>query len=114
MKKIQITAKFKIHTNKVELCKKIAAECVAAVKQNEKDALQYDWFVNHAQTEIIVRETYANSEAVLAHLGNVGELLGQLLSMSDFEGEIYGNMSEELKHALEGMNVKVYTFYLGL
>jgi quinol monooxygenase YgiN len=114
MKKIQITAKFKIHTDKVGVCKKIAAECVATVKQNEKDALQYDWFINPEQTEIVVRETYTDSNAVLAHLVNVSELLGQLLTMSDFEGEIYGNMSEELKHALAGLNIKVYSFYQGL
>jgi quinol monooxygenase YgiN len=114
MKKIQIKAKFKIPSDKVEYCKKIAEECVTTVKQNEKDALQYDWFINPEQTEIVVRETYTDSNAVLAHLGNVGELLGQLLSISDFEGEIYGNMSEELKHALAGMNIKVYSFFQGL
>jgi quinol monooxygenase YgiN len=114
MKRIQITAKFNIHEGKVEDFKKIAAQCVPTVKANETGALQYDWFFNAAETECVVRETYVDSNAVLAHLGNVGELLGQLLSMSDFEGEIYGNMSEELKHALAGMNIKVYSFYLGL
>lgn len=114
MKKIQITAKFKIQTGKLETFKKIAAECVVKVKANEKDALQYDLFINPEQTEIVVRETYTDSNAVLAHLQNVGELLGQLLTMSDFEGEIYGNMSEELKHALAGMNIKVYSFFRGL
>jgi hypothetical protein len=87
---------------------------VPAVKANEKGALQYDWFLNPGETECVVRETYTDSDAVLAHLGNVGELLGQLLSMADFEGEVYGNMSEELKQALAGMNVKVYSFYQGL
>lgn len=114
MKKIQITAKFKIHEGKVEEFKKIAAQCVPAVKANEKGALQYDWFFNPGKTECVVRETYTGSNAVLEHLGNVGALLGQLLYISDFEAEIYGNMSEELKHALAGMNVKVYSFFQGL
>jgi quinol monooxygenase YgiN len=114
MKKIQITAKFKIHSDKVESFKKIAAECVARVKRNEKDALQYDWFINPEQTEIVVRETYTDSNAVLAHMGNIGALLGQLLAMSDFELEVYGNLSEELKNAAAGLNPKVYSFYQGL
>jgi quinol monooxygenase YgiN len=114
MKKIQITAKFKIHSGKLEECKNIAAKCVAAVKDNEKGALQYEWFFNSDQTEIVVREAYTDSDAVLAHLGNVGELLGQLLSMSDFELEVFGNLSEELKNAVEGMIPKVYSFYVGL
>ena len=95
-------------------CKKIAAECIAAVKKNETGALQYDWFFNPAQTECVVRENYADSDAAMAHLGNVGELLGKLFTISDFGLEIYGTMSEELKNAVAGFNPKVYSFYQGL
>ncbi len=82
MKKIQITAKFKIHKGKLEEFKKIAAECVAKVKEHEegKGALQYDWFFSPDNSECVVRETYTDSNAVLAHMGNVGEQLGQLLA----------------------------------
>lgn len=116
MKKIQITAKFKIHKGKVEEFKKIASACVVAVEKNEKGkgALQYDWFFSPDNTECIVRETYVDSDAVLAHMGNVGEMLGQLLGMSDFELEIYGNPSEELQKAGAAMKPKVYSFYQGL
>ena len=114
MQNIHITAKFKIHEGKVEEFKKITALCVSAVKANETGALQYDWYFNPGETECVVRETYTDSNAVLAHLGNVGGLLGQLLSMSDFEAEIYGKMSEDLKNAVSDLNVKVYSFYQGL
>ena len=116
MKKIQITAKFKIHKGKVEEFKKIASACVIAVEKNEKGkgALQYDWFFSPDNSECVVRETYADSNAVLAHMGNVGEMLGQLLTMSDFELEIYGNPSEELQKAAAALNPKVYPFYQGL
>ena len=114
MKNIQLTAKFKIHTGKVDEFKRIAADCVTVVKKNEKGALQYDWFFSPDESECIVRETYADSNAVLAHMGNVGELLGQLLGMADFELEVYGKMSEELKNAAAGLNPKVYSFYKGL
>jgi quinol monooxygenase YgiN len=114
MKNIQITAKFKIHAGKVEEFKKIAADCITAVKKNEKGALQYDWFFSPDQTECVVRETYADSNAVLAHMGNVGDLLGKLIGLGDFELEIFGNMSEELQNAAAGLNPKVYSFYKGL
>jgi quinol monooxygenase YgiN len=114
MKNIQITAKLKIHDGKVEEFKKIAAQCVSAVKANETGALQYDWFFNSGETECVVRENYTDSNAVLAHMGNIGVLLGQLLTMSDFDLEVYGNMSEELKNATAGLNPKVYSFYQGL
>lgn len=114
MKKIQLTAKFLIHKGKVQEFKKIASDCVAVVKANEKGALQYDWFFNSDQTECVVRETYVDSNAVLAHMGNVVEPLGQLLTLADFELEIYGNMSEELQMAAAPLNPKVYPFYEGL
>jgi quinol monooxygenase YgiN len=114
MKNIQLTAKFKIHTGKLEEFKRIAADCVTAVKKNEKGALQYDWFFSPDESKCIVRETYVDSNAVLAHMGNVGELLGQLLGLADFKLEIYGKMSEELQNAAAGLNPKVYSFYMGL
>ena len=114
MKNIQLTAKFKIHTGKLKEFKKIAADCITAVKKNETGALQYDWFFSPNESECLVRETYVDSNAVLAHMGNVGELLGQLLGLADFELEIYGNMSEELQNAAAGLNPKVYSFYKGL
>lgn len=116
MKKIQLTAKFKIHQGKVDEFKKIASDCVSTVTKNEKGkgALQYDWFFSPDETDCVVRETYTDSNAVLAHMGNVGELLGQLLAMSDFELEVFGNPSEELQKAAAGLNPKVYSFYQGL
>ena len=116
MKKIHVTARFKIHKGKLEEFKKIAAECVAKVKENEegKGALQYDWFFSPDNSECIVRETYTDSNAVMAHMGNVGEELGQLLGMSDFELEVYGNPSEEVQQAAAALNPKVYQFYQGL
>jgi len=116
MKKVQITAKFKIHKGKLAEFKKIASDCVVAVTKNEKGkgAIQYDWFFSPDETECVVRETYADSNAVLAHMGNVGEMLGQLLAMSDFELEVYGNPSEELQKAAAALNPKVYSFYQGI
>jgi quinol monooxygenase YgiN len=116
MKEIQITAKFKIHKGKVAEFKKIASDCIVAVGEKEKGkgALQYDWFFSPDNLECVVRETYSDSNAVLAHMGNVGEMLGQLLGMSDFELEIFGNPSEELQKAGAALNPKVYSFYKGL
>jgi quinol monooxygenase YgiN len=116
MKKIQISAKFKIHPGKLDEFKTIAGACIAAVEKNEKGkgALQYDWFFNPDETECVVRETYFDSNATMAHMGNVGEMLGQLLAISDFSAEIYGPMSEELKSAVAPFNPAVYSYFKGL
>ena len=47
-------------------------------------------------------------------MANVGELLGQLLAIANFDLEVYGNMSEELQKAAAGINHKVYSFYQGI
>lgn len=116
MKKIQITAKFKIHSGKVEEFKKIADNAIAIVTEKEKGktCLQYDWFFNSDETECVVRETYEDSNAVMNHMGNVGDSLGQLLGLSDFSAEIYGPISDEVKNAVAPFNPAVYSYYRSL
>jgi len=115
MGNIQLTARFLIHEGKEEEFKSIAAQCMNIVKEKEKDTtLQYDWYFNDSNNECVVRETYADSDAILIHIGNLGELLGRFLEISDFYPEIYGSPSEELMNAVGGMNPKLYSFYHGL
>lgn len=60
------------------------------------------------------RETYANSDAVLAHLGNLGELLGRLIPLGGgIELELFGSPSEQLRDALAAMNPTVFTYLQG-
>jgi quinol monooxygenase YgiN len=108
MNKIQLTARMKIHPGKLEEFKKLAKECMVAVKAKDKGALQYDWFFSEDQTECVIRETYVDSAAALNHATIVGELLAEMFKISDFSGELFGNMSDELRATLGGMGVKMY------
>ena len=114
MKKIHLTAIFRIHPGKLEAFKGLVDQCVAAVKQNEPHALRYDWFYTADQTEYRVLETYADPDAVFAHMANVGPFLGQLMAMCDFSGEVYGNAPDALKKAFEAFNVTYYSYGQGL
>ena len=114
MNNLQLTARLKIHEGKLEEFKELAKQALHAVKEKEAGALQYDFFFNPEQTECVVRERYADSNAVLAHLANVGSILGKALEMSDFSLEVYGEPSEELKSATASLNPKIYSFYQGL
>ncbi|MGB5661773.1 hypothetical protein [Eudoraea sp.] len=94
MGNIQLTARFLIEEGKEEEFKSIATQCLNIVKEKEKDTtLKYDWFFNANGNECVVRETYIDSNAIFLHLGNLGELLGQLLQIADFYPEIYGSPS---------------------
>lgn len=113
MSNIQTSALFKIHRGKLNEFKALAAQAIAIVKEKEKDTLQYDWFFNEDFPECVVREKYTDSSAVFTHAGNVGELLGKLLQISDLSMEVYGDPSPELRKVMADMKAKSYSFYQG-
>ncbi len=115
MKTLDATAHFKINPGQIDDFKKITAKMIDAVREKEKGkgCLQYDWFYNEDLSECIVREIYRDSEAVLAHMGNVGPMLGQLAAISQLSLVVCGSPSEELKKASEGMNITYYSLDSG-
>jgi hypothetical protein len=63
------------------------------------------------------REAYVGAEGVLAHLGNVGELLGKFLELSDLARlEVHGPASEieKLRSPLADLNPDFYVRETGL
>jgi len=111
---IQVNARLSIKPGKMEEFKKLAYSCVEMVKQKDKGTTQYDWFYNESKSKCIVRERYVDSEAVLDHMTNVGELLGGLVELSTISLDLHGSPSENLKNALEGFDVTYYDFGVGL
>ena len=114
MNRLQIAARWKIHEGQLIEYKKRAEQCLSIVKAKDKDTLVFDWYFNEDQTECVIIETYPDSNALLVHLGNLGDLFGKLLEVADFEAEVYGSPSEELQKATAGLKIKVYSFYQGL
>ena len=113
-KELQITARLKIHEGKLDEFKVLAAKCVQIVKEKDTGTLQYDWFLSQDQSECAVRETYVDSDALLQHMTNLGEAMGALFATGDFSAEVYGNPSDELIKATEGLDVVVYSYFQGL
>lgn len=113
MNSLQILARFKIHDGKLKEFKRLADECLSVVREKDQDTLQYDWFFSEDQKECVLLEKYPDSNALLVHLGNIGDLFGEILKTGDFYGEIYGQPSQELLNATAGLNIKIYSFYQG-
>jgi quinol monooxygenase YgiN len=109
MSELKATAKFKIKPGQLEVFKSIVPNIVAAVREKDPATKAYSWYLNEDLMECVVWEVYANSEAVLAHAGNVGEYLGQLAEVADLTIEIYGSPSQELINAISGMDVQTYS-----
>lgn len=114
MQQLQISARFKIHDGKTAEFRSLADQCVARVQEKDTQTRQYDWFFSADGTACEVRETYDNSEALLEHMGNVGDLLGPLFAIADLEVAVYGTPSEELIAATAEIPTVVYDFYKGI
>jgi quinol monooxygenase YgiN len=101
---IQVTARAAIHEGKLEEFNVLAAQCMRTVREQDSGTLQYDWFLNEAQTECVVRETYRDSEAVLEHIAN----LGAILAVCTWTFEVFGSPSPKLVEAAAGLRPTVY------
>jgi quinol monooxygenase YgiN len=113
MSKVHFTARFlAIDKSNLDEFKKLAAECVEAVKQ-EPGNLEYEWFMSPDESVGVVRETYADSAAVFAHMAGMTELLPRLIELGGgFAAECYGDPSPELIEAAQ-LAGSVYPYFLG-
>ena len=114
MKEIQLMARLKIHDGKLEEFKVVAASPLEIVREKDNGVRQYDWFLSADQSECVVRERYVDSQAVLDHLAIVGDQLGALVGLSDLSLELYGDVSPELRQALDTFNPSVFSYLQGL
>ena len=114
MKLIKVRALFKIKEGKLEAFKQIVSQFISTVKEKDQGTLMYDWYLNEDTMECSVLEDYADSNAALEHVANVGDLLQKLMELGEMSLELYGSPDEELSQALEGLDTKVFPFYAGL
>jgi hypothetical protein len=86
------------------------------VEANEPDTIGYQFYLNRAETKCIVNETYANSEAVLAHISGVASqtILPKVFSVSRISRlDVYGNPSKELQKAITSFGPQTYNLFTG-
>ena len=114
MQHIQITATLpNIAPGDLAEFKRLAAQLLELTK-GDAGALQYDWFLSADETKCVVRETYEDSDAVLAHMAIVGELLGKLAALGGgLEVEGFGPVSPQLAEAAAAMQAPIYKFFQG-
>jgi quinol monooxygenase YgiN len=86
---------FKIHAGKTQEFKNLAERCVEQTK-SETGCLYYGF--TFSGDEAHCREGYANGDAALAHLHNIGPLLAELLKLADVTRlEVHGPGPETAK-----------------
>jgi quinol monooxygenase YgiN len=114
VEQIQVTARFpQIAKENLDEFKRLAGDALK-VTSEDPGVPQYDWFFSQDETTCVVRETYAGSEAVLAHVAMVGEALGTLIELGGgVEIEVFGSPSDELLEAISAMQPRVYSYFQG-
>ncbi len=112
---VSIHPYFKIHAGRMAEAKAYLPRFVERVATNETTCLNYDF--SFCGDEMFCRESYEGAAGVLAHLANVGELLGELFKIADVVRlEIHGPAAEleKLKEPLAAFQPRYFVYEGGL
>ena len=105
-------ARFKFHEGKLEEYKRLSAQAMEIVRTKDSGTLQYDIYLNDDESECMVVERYRDSQALIEHMANLGDLGDAILAtVSLVHGEVLGDASAELKANLADSPVQLFTPY---
>ena len=105
-----------IHDGKLALFEETAKTMIAGT-QKESGALGYEWYLSGDRKSCRLVETYANSDAALAHCTGsvVQKLVPKLLeSASITRFEVYGDPGPQAAAMLAGIGAAMFEFRQGL
>ena len=114
MSEFQGIARFKFHDGKLEEFKRLSAQCMEIVRNKDTGTLQYEIYLNEDQSECIVLERYRDSDALIEHAQNFGELGEALIRTGWVAGELVGEPSAELKAKMASSGIRLFTPFLSL
>jgi hypothetical protein len=93
--------------------KQVAADLLERTQQ-EPGTLEYEWYFNSDETQCIVHESFVDSDAVLVHIGNAGDLSGRIVELGGgVRLEVLGDPSDDLRAALAGFGAPVFAYDRG-
>ena len=107
-------ARFRFHPGKVEEYKRLSAQAMDIVQAKESGTLEYSIFLNEDESEAVVFERFASSEALLEHGANMAAISEQVLQTGIIEGELLGEPNDELRARLTGPEPELFLPYLSL
>lgn len=105
-------ARFKINEGKLEEYKRLSREAMEIARTKDTGTLQYDIYFNDDESECMVIERYRDSEALMEHTANLGDLFGAIIAtVSVVHGEVLGEPNAELRANLAGGPVRLFALY---
>lgn len=114
MKQVYWMLEVKIKDGEVDALKALLADMVKATQNDEPGTLNYEWWINGDETSCHIYERYADSSAVMVHLGNFGaKFAGRFMAILEpTRLMVYGDVSDEVRKALDGLGA-IYMSALG-
>jgi quinol monooxygenase YgiN len=107
-------ARFRFHPGEVEEYKRLTAKAMEIVEATEPDTLEYSIFFNEDESEAVVIERFASSEALLEHGRHMAEISEGVLKTGSVEGELLGDPNAEIRANLTGPEPQLFTPWLAL
>jgi quinol monooxygenase YgiN len=111
---IQGVGRITFHDGKLEEFKRLSAQCMEIVRAKDTGTLQYEIYLSDDQSECIVLERYRDSEALLEHAANLGELGQAILATGSATSALLGKPNAELKAILADGPVRRFTPFLSM
>jgi quinol monooxygenase YgiN len=102
-----------VQDGRLDELRALMAEMVASTRE-EPGTIAYEWFLSEDGRTCHIYERYADSEAVMAHVGTFGARFADrfLACLQPTSFTVYGQPSAEAKAALDGLGA-VYLGTLG-
>lgn len=111
---IRATAEHTIVEGRINEFRKLAMEIIDRVEATEPNTLSYEWFLSNDESKCYIIQIYEDSEAGLAHLRNIADLLDPFHEVAPLTGLwIYGSPSDEIRQALEPVGAKIFEHWNG-
>jgi quinol monooxygenase YgiN len=114
MSEIQGVGLIKLHEGRLDEFKRLSVQCAEIVRAKDTGTVQYEVYLNADQSEAIVLERYRDSEALLEHAANLGELGQAVLATGSATSHLLGEPSSDLRALLAGGPVRVFTPFLSM
>ena len=115
MSELQGIGRFKFdEVGKLEEFKRLSARAMEIVRAKDTGTLQYEIYFSDDQSEAIVLERYRDSEALIEHAANLGELAGAILAAGLVSSELLGEPGAELKAKLADGPVRLFAPFLSM
>jgi len=95
---IRVKATHAIVDGKFDEFRRLGQQFIDKVESTEPGYLSYEWYLSSDEKTCTIVGVLESSDAVMNHLGNVGDLIAQFSEIAPGTGiELYGDPSDELR-----------------